>query len=102
MVDFKIHQDFIAKVLCINKDVPESTCNGTCHLKKHLKQTEEDKHNKTTTTLKENSQSNFYLSTGDFLCTQPQGEENKDGFAFYPSFKKSFYINKILRPPQIV
>lgn len=102
MVDFKIHQDFIAQVFCINKYVPQSTCNGACHLKKQLKQTEEDRHDKTTTALKENSLSSFHLPKGNFLCKQPQGEENKDGFAFHLSLKKSFYINKLLRPPQII
>lgn len=37
MVDFKINQDFIAKVLCINKETPELQCNGKCQLAKELK-----------------------------------------------------------------
>jgi hypothetical protein len=40
LVDFKINQDFIAKVLCINKEEPELQCNGKCHLKKQLKKLE--------------------------------------------------------------
>jgi hypothetical protein len=36
IVDFKINQDFIAKVLCINKEKPELKCNGNCHLKEKL------------------------------------------------------------------
>ncbi len=40
-IDFKINQDFIAKVLCIKKDVPNNGCQGNCHLKKQLSKTEE-------------------------------------------------------------
>ncbi len=36
VADFKINQDYIAKVLCINKDEPIKKCNGKCHLKKQL------------------------------------------------------------------
>ncbi|MBT8180626.1 MAG: hypothetical protein KJO53_03455 [Eudoraea sp.] len=41
LIDFKINQDFIAKVLCINKDEPVTTCNGKCYLSKQLKKAEE-------------------------------------------------------------
>ena len=39
-ISFKANQDFIAKVLCINKDKPELQCNGKCHLAKELNKTE--------------------------------------------------------------
>ncbi len=38
---FKINQDYIAKNLCVEKDVQGSKCKGHCHLKKILKQTKE-------------------------------------------------------------
>ena len=41
LVSFKIHQDFIARVLCINKDIPEVMCNGTCYLKQLLAEDEQ-------------------------------------------------------------
>ena len=33
---FKYNQDYIAKVLCINREVPLSTCHGKCQLTKQL------------------------------------------------------------------
>ena len=36
LVDFLVNQDYIASVLCVEKDIPESTCNGMCHLKKTM------------------------------------------------------------------
>jgi hypothetical protein len=41
IVDFKIHQKQIAKELCVEKDIPESSCKGKCQLEKKLKETEE-------------------------------------------------------------
>ena len=36
LVDFALNQDFIARVLCINRDEPASACQGKCYLKKEL------------------------------------------------------------------
>lgn len=36
LLDFKIHQDFIVQVLCINKDEPAVMCNGNCYLTQQL------------------------------------------------------------------
>lgn len=42
-VSFKINQDYIATYLCINREVPESTCKGCCQLKKELVKQQEQK-----------------------------------------------------------
>lgn len=39
---FYLNQPYIAKVLCENRDKPQSGCNGVCQLKKKLKQDQED------------------------------------------------------------
>ena len=42
LVSFKIQQDFIARVLCINKDIPQVMCNGTCYLNQLLAEDEQN------------------------------------------------------------
>jgi hypothetical protein len=42
-LSFKINQDYIAKNLCVEKDVEGSTCAGCCQLKKKLEQQEQKK-----------------------------------------------------------
>jgi hypothetical protein len=42
-IDFKINQEYIAANLCIEKDIEESTCKGSCHLKKELDKVETNK-----------------------------------------------------------
>lgn len=43
VTNYLINYDYIANVLCINKDKPELKCNGKCHLNKELKKDDERK-----------------------------------------------------------
>ena len=42
-VSFKMNQNYIAKNLCIEKDVEGSTCKGCCQLKKRMNEQQESK-----------------------------------------------------------
>lgn len=42
-ISFKINQDYIAKNLCVEKDVEDSTCKGCCQLKKKLENQKDQK-----------------------------------------------------------
>lgn len=46
-MDFSARREYIAEVLCINKDKPMLNCNGQCYLAKKLKaaQEQQDKEN---------------------------------------------------------
>lgn len=41
LADYLLNKDYIAKVLCVNRDKPAMQCNGKCHLAKELKKQEE-------------------------------------------------------------
>lgn len=43
-IDFKLNQDYISKVLCINRDKPELECDGQCILMEKMKSTQEADH----------------------------------------------------------
>lgn len=46
VIEYVVNYDYIAKVLCVNKDKPAMKCNGKCHLMKELaKASEGDKPN---------------------------------------------------------
>lgn len=38
---YLLNKDYISEVFCINQDVPESDCEGQCHLKKKLDEEDE-------------------------------------------------------------
>ena len=39
-LDFKMRRDFIAEVLCINRDKPITTCGGVCYLELNLERSQ--------------------------------------------------------------
>jgi len=41
-IDYFINKDYIASVLCENKDKPEKNCNGKCYLKKQIKKVQQE------------------------------------------------------------
>ncbi|MGB0199173.1 MAG: hypothetical protein ACPF80_03965 [Flavobacteriaceae bacterium] len=40
-VDYYINFDYITEVLCINKDKPQTSCQGTCYLKDQIQETQQ-------------------------------------------------------------
>ncbi len=42
LADYCINKDFIADVLCVNKDKPKLHCEGKCHLTKQLEKEEKN------------------------------------------------------------
>lgn len=61
---FKLNQTHIATHLCVNRDNPEMECNGTCFLKKKMKEAHDHKDKEPipfTTTEKTNL---LFLATG--------------------------------------
>jgi hypothetical protein len=99
---FKINQDFIAKVLCINKEKPELGCNGKCQLSKDLKKNNsEDKENKTNIPSTKNEQKiNLYSKTcsrnGQFFNQARQQYYNIEILHSY------LMISEIFHPPRIL
>ena len=67
MMDYQLRKDFIAKVLCINRNKPKLHCNGKCYLANKLK-LEEERENKTKAgNLKEKAEQLFLQQTLYFI-----------------------------------
>lgn len=60
------NKNFIASTLCENKSKPELQCKGKCHLKKLLKEAEEESKDEATT---RNIEAFVYIATSSFLIT---------------------------------
>ncbi|MBK9292087.1 MAG: hypothetical protein IPM52_10750 [Bacteroidetes bacterium] len=41
LINFKLHQAYIARVLCEQREVANNQCQGNCHLKKELRKSED-------------------------------------------------------------
>jgi hypothetical protein len=98
-VSFKLNQDYIAKNLCVEKDVEGSTCKGCCQLKKKLNEQQEQK--KELPPLPDNKQ-NINLFTATFRCII-QRMESKKLIHFEYINNYAFSINHpVFHPPKLI
>ena len=103
LVDFKLNQDFIAKVLCIEKEVPMSNCNGKCYLAELLKKAENKEEQKQIPgkTESEFSKVVFYLSKCTYQGTEPNHIFFKKTKNVYStSFYVFDYTADVFHPPK--
>lgn len=68
VADFYANRDYIARVLCVNKDRPMLHCGGLCQLKKRLDK--DEKQDKDVPGRKSGSQ-NEVVSSQSFFCVAP-------------------------------
>jgi|TARA_B110000116_G_C16628952_1_gene487367 hypothetical protein len=102
LIDFKINQDFIAEVLCINREKPMSTCNGKCYLFEQLKKAEEREEKQAPTNKKERLEVVYYYSKSTFDFTiYTDCFVSKLNPACIDDFYRSSFIADIFRPPKL-
>ncbi len=102
LIDFKINQDFIAKVLCINREKPMSMCNGKCYLSEQLKKAEEQEEKQAPTSKKERFEVVYYHSKSSFnLPIYIDSFAGKLNPACVDEFYTSSFIANIFRPPKL-
>lgn len=98
-IDFKLNQDYIARVLCINRDKPEMKCNGHCILMQKLKkarQTEESQNKQ------ENKKQNFETFCESLMVYSARTFPPKPKkFGIYQFIFTSNYSSDIFHPPQL-
>ncbi len=95
VLNFKINQDIFAEI-CENKDKPEMECNGKCHLKKQIKEQEENKSKNDQLVIEKEIQC-FILYTSTQLPT-PIISKNKVSFLF-KNLSPITGISDIYHPP---
>jgi len=99
LMNFIAQQDFIAKTLCINKDEAENTCKGTCHLRKQMKETEEQQEEMPQ--LPKEELTIVFCSTIYSTTFQSEGESTEQ-HAVIPHLNPRGSVTELLRPPQLV
>ena len=101
-IDFKINQDFIAEVLCINKAKPITVCEGQCYLSEQLKKAEEQEEKQAPVNLKERLEVNYYYAYSSFDFFNTTGNDCGMLNTTYESgFFDASYIAEIFHPPQL-
>lgn len=67
LLQFKINQNYIAKNLCVKKDLPNNCCKGSCQLEKQLEK-EEKKESQSGNQLKEKFEIELFFQKPDYAC----------------------------------
>ncbi len=100
-IDFILRQDYIAKVLCIQKEEPVNICQGKCFLSQQLlKAQQEQKEN-----LPESFCERLELWFGPVKATPewmpvPMGSAGVSGFGLKDPLCPRFPVFDLLRPPE--
>ena len=100
---FKINQDYIARVLCINRDKPEMHCNGNCILMQRIKADEEQEKKDMSQKLKDLKDVcyclRYFASPSEYLISQAGKQINT--FHYQPPITSDF-VKGIFHPPNFV
>jgi hypothetical protein len=97
-ISFKLNQDYIAKNLCIEKDVEGSTCKGCCQLKKKLEK-QKDQKEALPVNQTEKLDINLYAETRLVLQDiYPEVNEIKNDFILKYCFRP---FKQIFHPPRM-
>ena len=77
ILNFSVNKKYIAKNLCVKKDVKNNCCQGKCHLKKQLNEEENDTKKSSSNNLKEKSEElfaekefNFYFNNNKIFSLE--------------------------------
>ena len=101
IIDFKINQEYIAAVLCINKDKPASKCNGKCHLSKQLNKQADQEEKQLPQNSKEKVETLFTAFTYLNIDTSFKLHSSKKASFRYDEFLTSNYLKQIFHPPKV-
>ncbi|MGO2358590.1 hypothetical protein [Mesonia sp.] len=100
-MDYVANYDYIANVLCINKDKPKLKCNGKCYLMQQLaKNAAEDDSSKENLPVKVDFQLLYFQEISSpltILSSSFIAEKQPVFFAFQGY--KTRYLDSLFRPP---
>lgn len=98
LIEYNVNKEYIASILCENRDKPELACNGKCYLDKKVKDSHDDSH--------KHSVPKIDLSKYPISLIDKEGESKNINLKiyskseFYELVKETdSYASSILKPP---
>lgn len=102
IIEYYANYDYIATVLCENKDKPYLECNGKCYLEKQLKNNDHNNHDHKSTVPQINL-SDYPISPLDQFSYKIKEFKHLHSTIMYEIENTSQdFIKSILKPPQLV
>ena len=99
LIDFELRRDYIAKVLCINRDKPITVCGGQCYLSEQFKKATE--HQEDSSDVKRSVEISFFKHriAELNLSTIYRLDDEQINSAFDAGHTQNF-IKHIFKPPR--
>ena len=101
-VDFKIHQDFIIEMFCINKDKPLVMCSGSCYLADKLEKADEGQKKESPVKIELRNELVYYQISENKKNIDPDDSVLNRFPSTTQWFKPSDHLDKIFRPPKLI
>lgn len=99
---FFINRDYIARVLCINRDKPESGCNGSCQLKKQIKEDQENQEKSGIDAKVKDVLVYFPTTIPQISFNTFEWAEKTFSNAYFTSFLPEGFAHSIFHPPSFI
>ncbi len=102
ILSFKVNQNYIARVLCINRDKPEMRCKGKCVLMQRIKASEEKEKKEIPQSIKALKDILYCFDASKWLLQRPVGVKgNEHKLTYYQNPSTTAFVNGVFRPPKI-
>ncbi len=101
LIEYYSNKEYIASVLCENRDKPALACNGKCYLEKQLKKA--NNHDTHDHSVPQIDLSKYPVAPIYYVSVKTENvEEVKEYSFFYLHRFTQPYISSVFKPPQIV
>ncbi|WP_456377401.1 hypothetical protein [Lutibacter sp.] len=101
IIEYHANYDYIATVLCENRDKPYLECNGKCYLEKQLKKADHTNHDHKSTVPQINLKDYPILPVDEFTYTVKDFRIYSSTQFFTIEFTSQDFYNSIFKPPQV-
>ncbi|MEL7003798.1 MAG: hypothetical protein AAFN93_13830 [Bacteroidota bacterium] len=100
-LDFELRRDYIAEVLCINRDEPITVCGGSCFLSDQLERASDHQKDQDKTINRTLELSFFNATNQKFEFSHPYILKDTTYPALSSGGIPSLFIGEIFEPPRI-
>jgi hypothetical protein len=101
IAQYQLNKDYIARVLCENRDRPELHCNGQCYLAKRLKAQQDKQDKETTERVQHTPFIQLYVEAGAVFVFTPASSQLTGACLFTYLFAIVFRpLDGLFRPPR--
>ncbi|MBE0422396.1 MAG: hypothetical protein IBX66_00490 [Lutibacter sp.] len=102
IMEYYANYDYIATVLCENRDKPSLECNGKCYLEKQIKKANHDNHDHKSTVPQIDFEKYPVSSLDQFSYSLKNFEEVYTHRFFVNKYTSQDFYQSLLKPPQFV